>query len=369
MVIDDEVESDDSGPDARARLTSGRRAASGTAPPVSDRAYDLIVRHETGGRAYYEQVYKGRPVWPEGQSGITIGFGYDLGYVSAAKFQTDWSILPRDALKDLLAVVGKRTQNTPVAELQQLVRVLRHISIPWDTAEAVFRAVTLPDFRQETDDHLPNCALLSPGSFGALVSLTFNRGASYARQGERYREMRAIKAAMAARAFDEIPASLRAMKRIWIGTKIEAEMTRRRGERGSPVPGRPRRVRDARRVFGLERGRRRRARRGRGPDQHRSDGRGRLDRPDRGRRLPGVRAGDDLKQAGAMGGGRRQPRLRPPRSGTERRGHLRASRRRPAAVVRGQRLPSRWIGPARSVRSAGLRDRRGRRRRSPTGLR
>ena len=36
---------------------------------VSAKAYALIVRHETGGRPYFEKVYKGRAVWPEASSG------------------------------------------------------------------------------------------------------------------------------------------------------------------------------------------------------------------------------------------------------------------------------------------------------------
>ena len=31
--------------------------------------------------------------WPGGDSGITIGLGYDLGYESAGDFETDWQVL------------------------------------------------------------------------------------------------------------------------------------------------------------------------------------------------------------------------------------------------------------------------------------
>lgn len=196
--------------------------------PISRRAYDLIVRHETGGRAYYERVYGGRPVWPKGASGVTIGFGYDLGFVGEDKARRDWDALPPADLAALLDVVGLRAGNTPAAELQRRVRELRRIVIGWDAAEAVFRASSLPEFTRLTAAHLPNCEALSPDSFGALVSLTFNRGPSYGKDGERYREMRALKAAMSDRNFAAIPAVLRAMKRIWVGSQIEAEMTRRR---------------------------------------------------------------------------------------------------------------------------------------------
>lgn len=39
---------------------------------ISPAGYDFIVRWETGGKAYYEQVIRGRPVWP----GYTNGPGF-----------------------------------------------------------------------------------------------------------------------------------------------------------------------------------------------------------------------------------------------------------------------------------------------------
>src|SRR5262245_10068558 len=44
---------------------------------ISDRAYKLIIDLETGGRAYYESPrgINKRPVWPAGQSGVTVGCG------------------------------------------------------------------------------------------------------------------------------------------------------------------------------------------------------------------------------------------------------------------------------------------------------
>lgn len=196
---------------------------------VSARAADLIIRHETGGKAYYRQVIKERPVWPRGQSGVTIGFGYDLGYVELAQFRADWAALPAAALDALATAIGRHGGNTSEAAMKALIAGLRDAAvIGWDIAEAVFRARTLPTFANTTARVLPNWSLLTPDCFGALVSLTFNRGPSYNREGDRYREMRAIKQAMAARRFGEIGGHIRAMKRIWVGTAIETEMLRRR---------------------------------------------------------------------------------------------------------------------------------------------
>lgn len=196
---------------------------------VSPRAADLIIRHETGGKPFYQQVIKERPVWPRGASGITIGFGFDLGYVDQTSFFAAWSGLPMQALNALAPAIGHHGGNRSIQEMKALLARMRDAAvIGWDLAEAVFRANTLPTFAATTARFLPNWTMLSPDCFGALVSLTFNRGPSYNREGDRYREMRAIKAAMAARRFGEIGAQIRAMKRIWIGTPIETEMLRRR---------------------------------------------------------------------------------------------------------------------------------------------
>ncbi|MGF3021708.1 DNA/RNA non-specific endonuclease [Methylobacterium aquaticum] len=201
---------------------------SGAADHVSQPAYDLIVQHETGGRAYYEKKYKSRPVWPKGQSGITIGFGYDLGYVGKAEFDRDWAALPAADRAALAATIGRHGGNASPAAMQALLAGVQHVVVGWAVSEAVFRAATLPKFAGLTDRRLDNCDLLSGDSFGALVSLTFNRGASYAKAGDRYTEMNRIREAMTARRFERIPGLILAMRRIWKGTAIQAEMDRRR---------------------------------------------------------------------------------------------------------------------------------------------
>jgi DNA/RNA endonuclease G (NUC1) len=201
---------------------------SGAADRVSQRAYDLIVRHETGGREYYEKKYKSRPVWPKEKSGITIGFGYDLGYVKKQEFERDWAVLPATDRAALAATVEFHGGNTDAATMQALLASVKHVVVGWAMSEAVFRASTLPKFAGLTDQRLDNCDLLSGDSFGALVSLTFNRGASYAKAGDRYIEMNGIREAMAARRFEHIPSLILSMRRIWKGTAIQQEMDRRR---------------------------------------------------------------------------------------------------------------------------------------------
>lgn len=198
-------------------------------PKPSERAVEFIVSFEVTSKAVYQQKYRG-VIWPEGQSGITIGVGYDLGYVTRSEVVAVWGPhLPAAMIDALKAAVGKKgaAAKALLAGLKPLV------DVPWDAAYAVFRDKTLPKFEAATVAALPNTDLLSPDSFGALVSLTFNRGPSYGRPNsatdpkDRYREMRAIKTAMAAKNFAAIAGEIKAMQRIW---PTVAGLQRRRRE-------------------------------------------------------------------------------------------------------------------------------------------
>ncbi len=45
---------------------------------ISKKAIEMIIKHEVGGRAVYEKRYQ-KPIWAGGDSGVTIGLGYDVG--------------------------------------------------------------------------------------------------------------------------------------------------------------------------------------------------------------------------------------------------------------------------------------------------
>ncbi|WP_105370796.1 hypothetical protein [Neorhizobium huautlense] len=206
----------------------------GPMPPVSARALNLIVEYETGGRLYYDRVIRRLPIWPKGASGVTIGFGYDLGYIKPAEFERDWAALPAAIRSRLAKALGRHGGRDSDAELKALVAALKDIEIPWEMAEAVFTAATVPKFVRATVRVLDNTQTLSPDCFGSLVSLSFNRGAAYRKLRspsdplDRYREMRGIGAAMTERRFGDIPGLMRLMKRVWRGTAVEAGLARRR---------------------------------------------------------------------------------------------------------------------------------------------
>ena len=205
---------------------------------VSDKAFKLIVDYETGGRAFYERVIKQRPIWPKEASGITIGFGYDLGYVSLDEYRSDWAqviaTLTATQKSAMEACVGFHSGKDSAAKMQELLARVRDIVFSWDASQIVFKAKTLPKFALLTDQALPNCSLLNGDCFGVLVSLTFNRGPSYSTPQkpsdvkDRYREMRKIKADMVAKNFADIPKQLKEMIRIWVGTAVETGLRRRR---------------------------------------------------------------------------------------------------------------------------------------------
>jgi hypothetical protein len=177
----------------------------------SQAAVDLIVCEEVSSKAVYEKRYT-HPEWPGGSSGVTIGIGYDLGYSTPTIIQGDWgNKLPVAMVAALESVVG--IVGSPAASHAHELRNV--VTVPWDAAMAVFMGRDMPKWEAIVAKALPNTNKLAPDSFGALVSLAYNRGASFSNAGDRYREMRAIKDHMAKEQFAEIPGEFRSMRRLW----------------------------------------------------------------------------------------------------------------------------------------------------------
>jgi len=194
---------------------------------LSKKSLDLILEFEVGGGENYYNKFLKSPTWPEGQSGVTIGVGYDLGYVNKAEFSEDWKDLPKEIFDRLYKVVGIKGYNA-----KNLIRGLKDIVIPWDLALKVFNNKTVTKFWNLTKETFPNFDNLPEDAKGGLVSLVFNRG--NALEGDRRREMKLIRDGMAITTiFDQkvlsfIANQIRNMKRIWAGGSIEKGMSRRR---------------------------------------------------------------------------------------------------------------------------------------------
>ncbi|MBE9120361.1 peptidoglycan-binding protein [Tychonema sp. LEGE 07199] len=188
---------------------------------LSDRAIGLILEFEVGGgRKYYEKLLQ-RPTWPEGASGITIGIGYDLGYNSLEVFNQDWHKLGDADRKRLSNCCGLKGESA-----KSRLASVRDILISWELAWEVFNIVTIPKFYNFTKEAFPGFEELPADVQGGLVSLVFNRGTSM--EGNRRREMRAIRDLVRKKDVKGIAEQIREMKRIWVGTSIATGINRRR---------------------------------------------------------------------------------------------------------------------------------------------
>lgn len=178
---------------------------------ISQEAVDDVVSFEVSSRAYYVRHYQ-HPEWPGGFSGVTIGIGYDLGYATLQKLHADWDgRLPPDMIRVMERCLGVRGE--AARDLERAVR--QAIDVPWDAATAVFLERDVPEWTARVCRDIPGADRLPPDCLGALVSCAYNRGDSFAAQGDRFREMRAIRLAVISGHPERVPALLRSMKRLW----------------------------------------------------------------------------------------------------------------------------------------------------------
>jgi hypothetical protein len=176
----------------------------------SRKSLDLIVAFEVGSPRMYEQRFR-RPVWPGGESGVTIGIGYDLGYTPKAEIEADWS--PHLEQRDRAALLAAQGLKGESARL--LAQNLQQIVIPFAAAEQVFCVNTLPRYARLTRATFPGIEKLPADAQGAILSLVYNRGASLA--GARRAEMAEIRRIVAAgrSRLEPIAAQFESMTRLW----------------------------------------------------------------------------------------------------------------------------------------------------------
>lgn len=197
---------------------------SDTSNILSNEAFALILKYEVGGGInYYNKCLK-NPCYPGGESGVTIGIGYDLGYNTSYQFAEDWKgVLSTESYIRLLQHLGKKSANAKAA-----IASVKDIEIPWESAEIVFKKSTLPRFINETKKAFPNSEKLHPNAFGALVSLVFNRGASIS--GPSRIEMLNIRNLIDSKDYKAISNEIIKMKRLWINKGLDGLLTRRNEE-------------------------------------------------------------------------------------------------------------------------------------------
>jgi GH24 family phage-related lysozyme (muramidase) len=191
---------------------------------ISKKATDLIIQHEVGGRAYYEKKLQA-PIWAGGESGVTIGMGYDLGYNSEKQFMLDWSGAINlnfiNALRPTIGIKG------PQAKAMLKGEIL-NVRIPYNTAYEVFVKSSLPRYYAMTKKIYPNMDLLNDDTKGALVSVVYNRGNRL--DGDSRAEMRAIVDLIAKQDYEGIAEQIEKSKRLWEGKGLDGLVTRRESE-------------------------------------------------------------------------------------------------------------------------------------------
>lgn len=187
---------------------------------ISDKALALLLGAEG---------FRAKPYWPGGvDSGVTFGYGTDLGGMTAQSFYREWTgYLGELALQSLAKCVGLRGDRAKAAAATFGVNVLNEA-----TAKAQFLERSLPAFEAATRKAFPGCEKLPADAYGALVSLVYNRGPSLT--GDRRREMAAIQDILSdgiqAGDLKAIAEQIRAMKRLWVDAGLPGLLKRRDAE-------------------------------------------------------------------------------------------------------------------------------------------
>lgn len=190
---------------------------------ISKKAIELIIKHEVGGRSVYEKRYQ-KPIWAGGDSGVTIGLGYDVGYVTEKQFFSDWDGLNLNFLNALRKVVGIKGEAVKSMMRGEILQV----RIPYNFAYDVFVNKSLPKYYKLTKAIYPELDSLNEDTRGALVSMIYNRGNKL--DGDRRKEMRAIVDLVAKADYEGIADQIERSKRLWENVGLDGLVKRREEE-------------------------------------------------------------------------------------------------------------------------------------------
>ena len=183
---------------------------------ISQKAIDQIIKFEVTSEELYNKRYL-HPIWPGGDSGVTVGIGYDLGFNSSETIIRDWTgevnLNFVSLMADLAGVTGERAK-------VKCSGLVKNITVPYSAAINVFKEKTLPRYYKMALNTYPGLEELNADTQGAIVSLVYNRGTSFGKEGkpswESRREMRELKSQIANQEYPEISETIRKMKRLWI---------------------------------------------------------------------------------------------------------------------------------------------------------
>jgi len=190
---------------------------------IGKKGIDFICAWETGGRRYYEKVYKSTFIWPGLSSGPTIAIGVDCGFYKKEELTAMFEkYVSSDELKLIHGAIRQTGQKG-----RAYTKKLKGIVVTWDESLEIFSDFTLPKFEALAENTFPGVGELCASAQIAMLSLVFNRGSSLV--GSRRAEMAKIKKLVPKKDYKSIAAEFRSMKRLWAENKnSDSDLTDRR---------------------------------------------------------------------------------------------------------------------------------------------
>jgi GH24 family phage-related lysozyme (muramidase) len=191
----------------------------------SPKALSLILEYEVGGGKSYYEKHLTKPEWPGGASGFTVGIGIDCGYYTPTELEKMFHFLSKEQLDIIKGASGKTGQAGKEYTKQHKNS---GIEITWEQAIGIFDKITWAKFSRLAENAFPGLTELCDDTYGAIVSLVFNRGTSM--KGDSRLEMRNIRDLVPKKDYKGIAKELRKMKIIWQGKNLDGLIDRREAE-------------------------------------------------------------------------------------------------------------------------------------------
>ncbi len=186
---------------------------------VSKESFEYILESES---------YQQKPYVPAGKtaSGVTIGYGYDLGHQNKDTVRNELiDIYGAETIERLIKAVGLTGNSARIVAGE-----LSDVTISKNSALALATKMKRR-YAESVVEVYPQIVALHPHCQGALLSLVINRGTSFTSpSAEPRREMKEIQQDLADGFSGNIPSRIRSMKRIWAGKGLGGLVLRREKE-------------------------------------------------------------------------------------------------------------------------------------------
>lgn len=202
---------------------------------MTDEQLHIIISKEIGseypGDTRYYNAKCAMPSWPGGESGVTIGIGYDLGYNKREQIRKDWEgKVNSNILVFILSVAGVKGELAK----KMITEPARRMRIPYEVAKDVFLKSTLPRFTKLANDTYPGLNKLNDTTQAVIIGLVYNRGASFGEEGkpswDSRKEMRELAPVILAGDYNKIAELIESMSRLWVGKGMDGLVSRRKEE-------------------------------------------------------------------------------------------------------------------------------------------